>query len=190
MKKYDLYSRRDPAKNFSPLPNEVFYLDLSYGAIAIYGYLMHIEDRKTFQSYASYNTIGRAVKMSANTVRKYVLELEDKHLIRTESTTVVTRDGRKRNGTLRYHIRPIREAVDHYHERQLSQLDTERQRAQTRLSRLCAAQEPLPAAGRPTMTPSAAERGVSGLCGPVCDVGDLGDFQNGPVNRGVEKSAG
>nr|WP_325237947.1 hypothetical protein [uncultured Oscillibacter sp.] len=149
MKKYDLYSKRDPAKNFSPLPNEVFYLGLSYGAIAVYGYLMHIEDRKTFQSYAGYNTIGRAVKMSANTVLKYVLELEDKHLIRTEPTTVVTRDGRKRNGTLRYHIRPIQEAVDYYHEQQLRQveLDTERQRAQTRLSRLCAAQEPLPAAG-------------------------------------------
>ena len=37
MKKYDLYSKRDPAKNFSPLPNEVFYLGLSYGAIAVYG---------------------------------------------------------------------------------------------------------------------------------------------------------
>ena len=191
MKRYDLYSKRDPAKNFSPLPNEVFYLGLSYGAIAVYGYLMHIEDRKTFQSHAGYNTIGRAVKMSANTVRKYVLELEDKHLIRTEPTTVVTRDGRKRNGTLRYYIRPIQEAVDHYHEQQLSQLelDTERQRAQARLSRLCAEQEPLPAAGRP-MTPPAAERGVSGLCGPVCGTGDLSDFQSGPVNRGIEKSAG
>lgn len=191
MKKYDLYSKRDPAKNFSPLPNEVFYLGLSYGAIAVYGYLMHIEDRRTFQSYAGYNTIGRAVKMSANTVRKYVLELEDKHLIHTEPTTVITRDGRKRNGTLRYHIRPIQEAVDHYHERQLSQLelDTERQKVQARLSRLCAVQEPLPAAGRPT-TPPAAERGVSGLFGPVCGTGDLSDFQNGPVNRGVEKSAG
>ena len=191
MKKYDLYSKRDPAKNFSPLPNEVFYLGLSYGAIAVYGYLMHIEDRKTFQSYAGYNTIGRAVKMSANTVRKYVLELEGKHLIRTEPTTVVTRDGRKRNGTLRYHIRPIQEAVDYYHERQLSQLelDTERQKVQARLSRLCAAQEPSPTAGRPT-TPPAAERGVSGLCGPVCGTGDLSDFQNSPVNRGVEKSAG
>ena len=59
MKKYDLYSKRDPAKNFSPLPNEVFYLGLSYGAIAVYGYLMHIEDRRTFQSYAGYNTIGK-----------------------------------------------------------------------------------------------------------------------------------
>ena len=191
MKRYDLYSKHDPTKNFSPLPNEVFYLGLSYGAIAIYGYLMHIEDRKTFQSYASYNTIGRAVKMSANTVRKYVLELEDKCLIRTEPTTVVTRDGRKRNGTLRYHIRPIREAVDYYHERQLSQLElgTERQRAQARLSRLCAAQGPLPAAGRP-MTPLAAERGVSGLCGPACEVGGLNDLPDGQMNRGVEKCAG
>ena len=191
MRRYDLYSKRDPAKNFSPLPNEVFYLGLSYGAIAVYGYLMHIEDRKTFQSYAGYNTIGRAVKMSANTVRKYVLELEDKHLIRTEPTTVVTRDGRKRNGTLRYHIRPIQEAVDYYYEQQLHRLevDTERQKAQARLSRLCAAQEPLPTAGRP-MTPPAAERGVSGLCGPVCGTDGLSDFQNSPVNRGVEKSAG
>ncbi len=191
MKRYDLYSKHEPTKNFSPLPNEVFYLGLSYGAIAVYGYLMHIEDRKTFQSYASYNTIGRAVKMSANTVRKYVLELEDKCLIRTEPTTVVTRDGRKRNGTLRYYIRPIREAVDHYHERQLSQLelDVERQKAQARLSRLCAAQEPSLPAERPT-TPSTAERGVSRLCGPVYGTGDLSDFQNGQVNRGVEKSAG
>ena len=134
MKKYDLYSKRDPAKNFSPLPNEVFYLDLSYGAIAIYGYLMHIEDRKTFQSYASYSTIGRAVKMSANTVRKYVLELEDKHLIRTESTTVVTRDGRKRNGTLRYH--PVQLALDRFCEQQMTQIDVsaERQRVATALA--------------------------------------------------------
>ena len=123
--------------------------------------------------------------------RKDVLELEEKHLIRTEPTTVITRDGRKRNGTLRYHIRPIQEAVDHYYERQLSQLelDTERQRAQARLSRLCAAQEPLPAAGQP-MTPPTAERGVSGLCGPACEVGGLNDLPDGQMNRGVEKCAG
>ena len=191
MKRYDLYSKHDPTKNFSPLPNEVFYLGLSYGAIAVYGYLMHIEDRKTFQSYAGYNTIGRAVKMSANTVRKYVLELEDKCLIRTEPTTVVTRDGRKRNGTLRYHIRPIQEAVDYYYKQQLCRLevDTERQKAQARLSRLCAAQESLPTAGQP-MTPPTVERSVSGLCGPVCRVGGLSDLSNGQVNQGVEKSAG
>ena len=80
-----------------------------------------------------------------------MLEPEDRRLIRAETTTVVTRDRRKRNGTLRYHIRPIRKAVDHYHERQLCQLelDTERQKAQARLSRLCAAQKPPLSAGPP-----------------------------------------
>ena len=136
MKKYDLYSKRDPAKNFSPLPNEVFYLDLSYGAIAIYGYLMHIEDRKTFQSYASYSTIGRAVKMSANTVCKYVCELEERQLISTESTTVTTKAGLKRNGNLLYTIRPIRLALDQFYEQQLAQIDVaaERQRVANALA--------------------------------------------------------
>ena len=162
MNKYYPYPKRDPAKKFPPLPNEIFYLGLSYGAIAVYGYLMHIENRKTFQSYASCNTIGRAVKMSTNTVRKYVSELEDRHLIRTEYTTIVTRDGRKRSGTLRYYIRPIQEAVDHYHEHQLCQLeiDAERQRAQARLSRPCADQEPLSAAGQPRI-PQATRNGAS-----------------------------
>ena len=156
MNKYYPYPKRDPVKNYSPMPNEVYYLSLSYGAIAVYGYLLHIEDRKTFQSYASYNTIGRAVKMSVNTVRKYVSELEEKQLICTEPTTVITRDGRKRNGTLRYHIRPIQEAVNHYHEQQLNQMEenAERRRAQARLSRLCAPQKPPPVAGQPTTPPT------------------------------------
>ena len=136
MKRYDLYSKRDPAKNFSPLPNEVFYLGLSYGAIAVYGYLMHIEDRKTFQSYASYNTIGRAVKMSANTVRKYVCELEERQLISTENTSVTTKAGLKRNGNLLYTIRPIQLALDQFYEQQLAQIDVaaERQRVANALA--------------------------------------------------------
>ena len=94
-----------------------------------------------------------------------MLEPEDTHLIRTGSTTVVTRGGRKRNGTLRYHIRPIREAVDHYHERQLCQLelDTERQKAQARLSRLCTVQEPPLPAGHPNNTPSSGTRRVGAV---------------------------
>ena len=152
--KYKQWPKCDPIKNYFQLPNEIFLLGLSPGALAVYSYLLCCENRNTYQCWPSYKTIGKAVRMSANTVRKYVLELEDKRLIRTEPTTVVTRDGRKRNGTLRYYIRPIQEAVDHYHERQLSQLelDTERQKAQARLSRLCAAQEPLRVDG-PTTTP-------------------------------------
>lgn len=154
--KYRQYPRRDPVKNYFPLPNEIYHLDLSAGAITVYGYLLHIENRNTYQAQASYNTIGRAVKMSANTVRKYVLELEDRCLIRAESTSIITKDGRKRNGTLCYNIRPIQEAVDCYHDRQMQALEesSERQRVQARLSRLYAPQEPLLAEGQPTTPPA------------------------------------
>ena len=69
------YTSRDPIKNYFPLPNEVFALGLSPGALAVYSYLMYIEDRTTYQCHASYKTIGKAVNMSPNTVRKYVTEL-------------------------------------------------------------------------------------------------------------------
>ena len=67
--------------------------------------------------------------MSANTVRKYVCELEERRLISTESTTVTTKAGLKRNGNLLYTIRPIQLALDQFYEQQLAQTDatTERQ---------------------------------------------------------------
>ncbi|MCI9609864.1 MAG: hypothetical protein HFG07_06570 [Oscillibacter sp.] len=73
--------------------------------------------------------------MSVNTVRKYVAELEDRGLIVTESTSVTTRDGRKHNGTLRYTILPIQNAVDLYNQCQLRQLKetTERMRVAKKL---------------------------------------------------------
>ena len=47
------YTSRDPIKNYFPLPNEVFTLGLSPGALAVYSYLMYIEDRTTYQCHAS-----------------------------------------------------------------------------------------------------------------------------------------
>ena len=117
------WPKRDPIKNYFPLPNEIFSLGLSAGAIAVYGFLLHREDRKTYQCVASYRTIGEAVGMSVNTVRKYVTELEDRGLIRTERTTVTTRDGRILNGCLRYTILPIQQVVEAYHQRQLAEAD-------------------------------------------------------------------
>ena len=49
------YTSRDPIKNYFPLPNEVFDLGLSPGALAVYSYLMYIEDRTTYQCHASYS---------------------------------------------------------------------------------------------------------------------------------------
>ena len=76
------WTKRDPVKNYFPLPNEIYQLGLSHGAIAVYGYLLRIEDRRTYQCHPSYATIGKAVGMSNNTVRKYVQELEERGLIR------------------------------------------------------------------------------------------------------------
>lgn len=155
---YHPYSKRDPIKNYFPVPNEIYHLGLSAGAIAVYGYLLRIENRETYRSYASYKTIGKAVRMSANTVRKYVMELEERHLIRTEWTMIRTRDGRPRNGTLLYNILPIQEAVNYFHERQMAQseLDTERQRAADRIAQYSHKhpQEPLCAASADEAKPA------------------------------------
>ena len=124
------YTKRDAVKNFFPLPNEIFSLGLSSGALAVYSYLLYCEDRKTYQCWPSYRSIGEAVCMSVNTVRKYVAELEEQGLIVTEPTSIITRDGRKHNGTLRYTILPIQNAVDLHNQRQLRRLEETTERMQ------------------------------------------------------------
>ena len=133
--KYNRYPKRDAVKNYFPLPNEIFSLGLSGGEILVYTYLMYREDRKTFQCHPSYKTIGEAVGMSKNTVKKYVDGLVEKRLLTTEPTTVITQKGEKRNGNLLYHIRPIEEAVEYHYEKQMIRLEEETRR-QTALAKL------------------------------------------------------
>ena len=59
--------------NYFMLPNEIFNMDLTAEEIALYAFLMRMEDRKTFTCYPALKTIGKALKMgSKNTVMKYV----------------------------------------------------------------------------------------------------------------------
>jgi DNA-binding transcriptional MocR family regulator len=134
--KYKSWPKRDPIKNYFPVPNEIFDLGLPSGAISVYSYLLRCENRKTYQCWPSYRTIGKSLQMSANTVRKYVLMLEERGLICTEPTKITTKDGRKRNGSLLYTIRPIQEAIDYFHQRQMEQLEesAELHRAAERLA--------------------------------------------------------
>ena len=106
-------------KNYFPLPNEIFCLGLCSGELSVYSYLLHCENRKTFQCWPSYKTIGNALKMSKNTVKKYVGMLEEKQFITTEPTNIFTRNGEKRKGNLKYTICPIYEAMECYHQQQL-----------------------------------------------------------------------
>ena len=110
-------------KNFFPLPNEIFYLGLHPTEIVIYAYLMSIEDRKTFQCYPSYTTIGKHCGLCANTVSKYVRQLEEHGLISTERTSIFSRKGLKLNGNLMYTILPIQNAVELHHQRQMAELE-------------------------------------------------------------------
>ena len=109
--------------NYFPVPNAVYRLGLSPGEVSIYGYLLSLENRRTYQCYPNYTTIGKAVGLSKNTVSKYVGMLTEKGLITVEPTSIFARDGRKMNGSLLYSIRPIREAVELDQERQLRKLE-------------------------------------------------------------------
>ena len=82
---YQRWPKRDPNKHYYLVPNEVFNLGLSSHEIAVYNYLLRCENRRTYQCHPSYRTIGRAVQLSENTVRKYVAGLEEKGLIRTRT---------------------------------------------------------------------------------------------------------
>ena len=129
------WQKPDPVKNYYPVPKVICQLGLSPGEIAVYSFLLFCEDRKTYQCYPSYRTIGEAVGMSRNTVCKYVRSLEEKGLIRTERTSIITRDGRKQNGSLLYTILPIQFSIDLFYQRQMDAVDraTERQRVARRM---------------------------------------------------------
>ena len=110
--------KRDGARNFFPMPKKIFNLGMSAGEIAVYAYLMFRENRKTYQCYPSYRTIGDAVGMSRNTVKKYIDALVEKQLIYAEPTKVTTKDC-VRNGNLLYTIRPLDAALEYHLEQQM-----------------------------------------------------------------------
>ena len=132
---YNKWPKRSAEKNYFMVPNEIFSIGLDFREISLYSYLLRCENRKTYQCYPSYRTIGEAVGMSRNTVRKYVQELEERGLICTERTSIITRDGRKQNGSLLYTILPIQFSIDQFYQRQMDAVDRakERQRVARRM---------------------------------------------------------
>ena len=119
------YINQIKLKRFCTLPNDIFSIGLRAGEISLYAYLLKCENRKTYQCYPSYKTIGKALNISANTVRKYVTALEEKGLIETQPTSVITKDGIKRNGSLLYTIKPIQDAVNSFNAEQIRKFEIE-----------------------------------------------------------------
>ena len=124
--------------NFFPLPNMIFHLGLSAEEIATYAYLLYCEDRKTYQCFPSYTTIGDAIGKTKNSVKKYVDGLRAKGLIKTESTTKTAKDGAVLNGNLLYTILPIENAIIVHNDVQnyLSEIESRRQKIRRRAIKL------------------------------------------------------
>lgn len=95
-----------------------------------------LEDPRTYECWPSYETIGKSIGKSKSSVKRYVAGLVEKGLITVEPTSVIMRNGLKKNGDLRYHIRPIREAVEWYTQQKLylAEAAAERHRVQRRLA--------------------------------------------------------
>lgn len=128
------HDTRDIPGTYFPVPKSIFNLGLESGEILVYIYLMYCEDRKTFQCYPSYNTIGTAVGMSKNTVKKYVEGLERRGLIYTEPTMVRTKDGRNHNGSLLYTLQPLKPIEDAYFDK-LIRIQNQKMLAQAALEK-------------------------------------------------------
>ena len=146
---FNKWPKRSAEKNYFMVPNEIFSIGLDFREISLYSYLLRCENRKTYQCYPSYKTIGHAIGMSENTVAKYVRQLEEKGLIYTEPTIMQSKDGKPLNGNLLYTIRPIPGVLEAFYERQFRQAEEaaaryraaqllEKSNAQGRQNALCA----------------------------------------------------
>ena len=123
-------------KNCFPVPNILLDMDLPASAVAVYLYLLRSADRKTDQCHPSEATIAKRLHLSRNTVAKYVRLLEERGLIITEHTKIITKNGIKKNGSLLYTIIPLQKVMEQHYEQQFNALErtTERRKAQAKLA--------------------------------------------------------
>ena len=126
------HTNRSSLGRFFLLLNEIFTLGLTPGKLSIYAYLIFCEDRETHQCWPSIGKICQHTGMSANTVAKYIRQLEERQLIDVEPTKVRMKSGEVRNGTLQFTIRPIQEAVNYHLECQLAGLPPRKARRKRR----------------------------------------------------------
>lgn len=110
-------------KNRFPIPNELLEFDLPGGAIAVYIYLLRHADRRTGQCHPSTATIAKKLHYCRNTVANYVRLLEERGLIVTENTEIITKRGIKKNGNLLYTLVPMHEVTQAYYDQQFAKAD-------------------------------------------------------------------
>ena len=123
-------------KNCFPVPNILLDMDLPASAVAVYLYLLRSADRNTDQCHPSEATIAKRLLLSRNTVAKHVRLLEERGLIITEHTKIITMNGTKKNGNLLYTMIPLQKVMEQHYEQQFNALErtAERRKAQAKLA--------------------------------------------------------
>ena len=123
-------------KNCFPVPNILLDMDLPASAVAVYLYLLRSADRNTDQCHPSEATIAKRLLLSRNTVAKHVRLLEERGLIITEHTKIITKNGIKKNGNLLYTMIPLQKVMEQHYEQQFNALErtTERRKVQAKLA--------------------------------------------------------
>ena len=123
-------------RNCFPVPNILLDMNLPANAVAVYLYLLRNADRKTNQCHPSEGTIAKRLHLSRNTVAKHVRLLEERGLIITEHTKIITKNGIKKNGSLLYTIIPLQKIMEQHYEQQFNALErtTERRKVQAKLA--------------------------------------------------------
>lgn len=123
-------------KNCFPVPNILLDMDLPASAVAVYLYLLRSADRNTDQCHPSEATIAKRLLLSRNTVAKHVRLLEERRLIITEHTKIITKNGIKKNGNLLYTMIPLQKVMEQHYEQQFNALErtAERRKAQAKLA--------------------------------------------------------
>ena len=121
---------------FFEMPSAVFQMDLTTDELATYAYLRCRKNNRTHKCWPSYKTIGEAIGRSRKSVAKYVSALEEKGLIKTETTEMITKGGVPLNGNLMYTILPIRPVVEQFNRRLIrrAEVENERRRVQAVLN--------------------------------------------------------
>ena len=114
----------------------VLDFDLPGGSIAVYIFLLRHADRRTGQCHPSTATMAKNLHYCRNTVASYVRLLEERGLIITEHTKIITKNGIKKNGNLLYTIIPLQKVMEQHYEQQFNALErtTERRKAQAKLA--------------------------------------------------------
>ena len=113
---------------FFEMPSAVFQMDLTPDELATYAYLRYRKNNRTYKCWPSYKTIGEAIGRSRKSVAKYVGGLEEKGLMSTEPTEMITKKGVPLNGNLMYTILPIRTAVEQFNRRLIRRAEDENER--------------------------------------------------------------